>query len=233
MKGKGEICLVFLEPKVILKKKLRRNVSGWDYMKLFKEDFLNLLEEQIYFLNRSSEEYDRGYTMESKRLASHIRTLVHDTRHSTSLLKHLNCKTQMYFFNTAIPESKFGLCGMTTTTENGGRTFYHPPLGNLSEIRQKNPWVTFNTWWNEVKVLSDGKNKFSRKDLILALANKDGGAHVDKELEEPYAKLSRGNSMRVYHQNQSGILVDVFGVELASVRQITFELLRSIEEKFS
>lgn len=197
-----------------------------------QDDFLIHLREQIYFLRQSAEGYDKGFTLESKRLATTIRVLVHDTGSSTSLLRHLNCKNKMLYFNTSIPETKFGLCMMTTTTENGGRTFYNPPLGNLSEMRMRNPWVKFNMWWKDMNVLSDGRNKFSRKDLVLALANKDGGAHVDKQLDPTYSELSRNNSMDVYHKQQSGKLVDVPGVELASLRQITFELLVSLEKQF-
>lgn len=202
-------------------------------MKLTHEDFMKHLSDQIYFLKRSSENYDQGYTVESKSLASHMRTLVHDTNSSTSLLIHLRVKLKMKFFNTAIPETPFGLCGITTTTAGGGETFYNPPLDNLSEIRLRNPWVPFKVWWEDMKVLSDGKNRFSRKDLVLALANKDGGSHVDDKLPKAYTELTRLNSLNVYHQEeQSGELVNVIGVEMASIRQVAFELLASLEKQF-
>jgi hypothetical protein len=201
-------------------------------MKLEEKDYLKHLSEQIYFLIRSSEDFDKGYTMEAKRLASHIRTLVHDTKRSNSLLNQLNCKLDLAYFNTAIPESEFGLCGIYTTTDSGGKTMYKPPLNNLSELRLKNPWLTFHKWWYETKVLTDGQNVFSRKDLVLALANKDGGSHVDDTLSEPYVKLSRNNSLNVYHRSDSVHNEDVFGVELASVRQIAHELLISLKKQF-
>jgi hypothetical protein len=202
-------------------------------MILTREDFLKHLSDQIYFLQRSAENYDMGMIVEAKSMATNIRILLHDTRNSTSLLKHLDSKLGIYYYNTAIPDTKFGLCGITTTTIDGGKTFFNPPLNNLSEIRLRNPWVTFNTWWNEMNVLSDGNNRFSRKDLVLALANKDGGAHVDNKLDQPYSELTRNNSLEVFHQEHSGKLIDVAGVEFASIRQITFELLTTLEKKFS
>ena len=40
-------------------------------------------------------------------------------------------------------------------------------------------------------------NKFSRKNLILNVADTDGGTHVDPELDEKYMAFSRKNSLGV------------------------------------
>lgn len=194
-----------------------------------KEELVIHLKEQIYFLKSSSEAYDRGHEMEAKRLASIIRTLIHDTKISHSILRQLNVKDKIKYFNTAIPNTPFGLCGRLTTTEGGGKSMYSPPLNNLSDLRKKNPWIAFNSWWKDALVLYDGKNKFSRKDLVIYLANKDGGSHVDKELPEDYADLSRRNSLNFYHIDNTGEALPVNGAELASVRQIAFELLNTLE----
>ncbi|MFG6497567.1 hypothetical protein P8610_19550 [Fictibacillus sp. UD] len=201
-------------------------------MKQTRQDFLIHLKEQVYFLKRSCEGFDRGYSAEGKSLASTIRTLVHDTSSSISLLTHLDCKKKIYYFNTAIPGTPFGLVGRTTTTENGGKTFFSAPLDNLSDVRKQMPWITFDEWWINMVALSDGRNNFSRKDLILRVANQDGGSHVDKKLNKSYAELSRGNSLNVYHQYNSGQVSNVHGPELASVRQIAFELLKSLQQRF-
>ena len=36
---------------------------------------------------------------------------------------------------------------------------------------------------------------FSRKDFVLALANQEGGAHVDPQIKEAYDKIANSNSM--------------------------------------
>lgn len=201
-------------------------------MRQTEEDLVNHLKEQIQLLNISCDGFDRGIKIEGKRLATVIRTLVHDTKSSTSILEHLNCKNKLYYFNTAIPESSFGLCGLTTTTANGGESEYTPPLENLGEMRKRKPWITFQNWWEDMNVLSDGNNTFSRKELVLNVANKDGGAHVDLKLPKKYAELTRENSLNFFHEDQSGLMLDVKGVELASIRQIAFELAKSLEVKF-
>ena len=201
-------------------------------IRLSEEDFLDHLSEQIQFLKISCEIYDRGMKIEGKRLATTIRTIVHDTGSSKSILGHLSCKNKMYYLNTAIPESLFGLCSFTTTTVDGGKSEYTPPLENLSEKRKENPLITFQNWWEDMKVLSDGNNTFSRKDLVLNVANKDGGAHVDEKLPKRYAELTRQNTLNFYHEDQTGLMTDIKGVELASIRQIAFELTKSLGRKF-
>jgi len=185
------------------------------------------LDEQIRFLIASSASFDSGFTGEAKRLANTIRIMVHDTKNSTSLFTQLGIKERLYYYNTAIPDSSFGLTGIMTTTAGGGKTEYVAPLDNGGELRKKKPWILFSEWWEEMNVLYDGNTRFNRRKLILSLANQDGGAHVDPSLDESYFNLTRNNSLNVYHENQP-----VKGVVLASVRQIAFEISRTLKDKY-
>ena len=188
------------------------------------------LHEQIQFLLASSASYDAGNHFEAKRLATTIRVLFHDTersKDSKSLLSQLDIKEKLYYYNTAIPETQFGLTGIMTTTEGGGRTEHHPPLDNGGELRKKRPWILFSEWWNDMNVLYDGKSYFNRRKLVTSLANQDGGAHVDPKLEKDYADVSRNNTLNVFHEGKP-----VNGVVLASVRQIAFEVCRTLKEKY-
>ena len=45
------------------------------------------------------------------------------------------------------------------------------------------------------KYFDDKKNKFTRRDIVTYVANQDGGAHVDPELDESYATLTKMNSL--------------------------------------
>jgi hypothetical protein len=65
---------------------------------------------------------------------------------------------------------------------------------------------------------------FSRRDIVLPIANKDGGAHVDPDLDRRYADLSRLNSMR-WFANTGGGPAPMPHVELMCVRHIAHELL--------
>jgi hypothetical protein len=55
-------------------------------------DFKADLHRQFGFLKRSCESYDNGNLDEGIRIATVARVLIHDTRNSTSLLKHLGAQ---------------------------------------------------------------------------------------------------------------------------------------------
>lgn len=95
-------------------------------------------------------------------------------------------------------------------------------------IEGENIYSNFDDWWNEWVIVDHNKSAFSRKDLILNLANKDGGAHVDPKLDQDYANLTRNNS--VGWTGYDGIKeFPVTDIELYSVRQIAYELLHSLQ----
>ena len=75
-------------------------------------------------------------------------------------------------------------------------------------------------------------NEFSRKGLTLALAQLDGGAHVDPTLEEAYAALSRSNSLGWTFHVGDEALPDESPVP-ANVRQVAYELQATIEEQLA
>lgn len=195
-------------------------------------DYVHHLEEQVQFLKNSCSSFDSGFKGEAKRIATTIRVLVHDTNRSTSLLSQLNSKN-IYFYNTAFPYNPMNLLthlGLISlvTGPSGGE--YKPFLDGGPPVTNK--WVTFNTWWTKEKVLVDNKrNEFTRKELVLTCSNQDGGAHVDSKLNKQYADLNRENTMGWIHVTD-GNKSPILNPHLTSVRQIGYELLRTLKEKF-
>lgn len=49
----------------------------------------------------------------------------------------------------------------------------------------------FETWWTMPIIRDQSGPEFTRRDIVLTVANQDGGAHVDPTLDEAYMKLSR------------------------------------------
>lgn len=199
-----------------------------------KEELCNHLAENLGFLKASASSFDAGFHGEAKRLALTIRVLVHDTDKSKSLLGLLGMKATMGFLDTAHdvnPKnlmSHHGLVGLHLSAGGGG---YFAPLDEDMHGRP-NRFVFFPDWWNKVVIIDSKKNRFSRRELVLALANKDGGGHVDPALDENYANLSRNNSVGWIVSNGT-TEKPMEGVELFSVRQIAYELTASIERQLS
>ena len=94
--------------------------------------------------------------------------------------------------------------------------------------KKKTDYVDFDTYWNKIIILDKEGNTFTRKQIIDAIANQDGGAHVDPELKKEYVDFSRKNSMGWVHSIDDKNWNPVMGAELASVRQIAHEILRTL-----
>ena len=159
-------------------------------------DYKRLLNELIESIEISSNAYDSGYFGEAKRLATTLRILLHDTSKSTSLFKQLGIKHKLKYCATPSP---YGPRNILTECQLvkvriGQEMAYEPILDEFPSVFK---WqrMSFDQWWNE-KIIRDKKGQITtRKELILAVANQDGGAHVDPKLDEKYADLSRRNSL--------------------------------------
>jgi hypothetical protein len=205
-------------------------------MLLNEADFKNHLSEQIDFLILSSQSFDNGFIAEAKRLAVIIRVLLHDTESSHSLLKLLNRKN-MHFYDTSnrynprnlLPH--WGLIKMEMKSGTDGYSIYKPMLDDVLPSQAKRK-ISFKNWWTKEIVLEDSNKKpFSRKDIVLGLANKDGGAHIDPNLNEKYANLTRENSTGWKYTDGTNESI-IYGAELASMRQIAHEVLKTFKDEF-
>jgi hypothetical protein len=67
---------------------------------------------------------------------------------------------------------------------------------------------------------------------VLNVADTDGGAHVDPELEEAYMAISRENSLGWFFSNGTVTAPAGGRPELACMRQIAHELLSTINSYF-
>jgi len=166
-------------------------------VKQTKEELLSHLRENLGFLQASSAAFDSGHLGEAKRLAVSIRVLLHDTRSSKSLLGLLGWKDGHNFFDTANknnPKNLMSHHGLVGLKMGGGDGSFYAPLQDGSPGRPYK-FIKFPDWWNGVVIVDSKKSKFNRRELVLALANKDGGAHVDPDLDQAYADLTRNNSV--------------------------------------
>src|SRR5690606_35091366 len=125
------------------------------------------------------------------------------------------------------------------TKGSGVEARYIAPLGDRPAAMHRRP-LPFTTWWT-MDIVKDGRGHlFSRSKLVLAVANKDGGAHVDPELDEDYAALSRRNSLGVVaveEENSVGVGIGGPGrpalgnPALAAVRQIAYEAEATLSQQ--
>lgn len=188
-----------------------------------RQDLEQQLAEQIAFIKTSVDLYDGGSKAEAKRLAVSIRVLVHDTKTSRSLLGQLGMKARLFVDTSTHPPksiitSHTALVGQTL----GGEVDFLPYLSNTTSRH-----IPFDDWWDGSIIVDNKQRAISRKQLVIDVCNTDGGAHVDPELKDIYAELSRDNSLCRSKSSGTG-WEPVVGIELATVRQIAHEILKTL-----
>lgn len=200
------------------------------------EELGDQLKAQIGFLIGSSDAYDKGYINEAKRLALTMRLLLYDNgRKSVSLLTLLNRK-DILFYDTSLdynPNNLLPMPGLVILKAGLGSGEYIAPLDSgFFPGRDSKGKIPFERWWSNIVLVDNRRNKSTRRDLILTVCNKDGGAHVDAELDEAYYAFSRSNSLGWKYQ-KDGAEQDFTGrPELASIRQLAYEVLKSLKDEF-
>lgn len=191
------------------------------------------LEEQLEFLKNSCESYDQGNFPEAKRIAHALRILLHDTKESKSLLGQLNLKS-IKFISTCdsiVQHNSINIAqtGLITTHTGDDSSQFYVPLDNAFVSKE----LDFDSWWNEIVIIDQEKNSFSRKNILVNnISNKDGGSHVDTKLETNYYNLSRNNSLG-RHIQKNGKWENMQTPELATSRQIGHEILKTLINGYS
>ncbi|MFD4293637.1 hypothetical protein ACFWQG_10495 [Rhodococcus sp. NPDC058532] len=189
------------------------------------------LSEQLEFLASSGAAFDRGALSESKRIAVAIRVLVHDTKMSHSLLDQLKIKDSLEWADGAPTIDKDpNIIGRSPGLTNmglgpDGITFLARGADGI-EQSSTTRYVSFDDWWNRTVLVDSQGAEFTRRDLVLELANKDGGAHIDRLKVDTHALI---------HSNSAGWVRGGGGDEepiptpiYASVRTIAEELLLTL-----
>ncbi len=204
------------------------------------------LRRQIRFLVRSAEAYDQGDEAESQRLAVVMRTLLHDAHASLSLFGQLQLFGLLEFVDTARavnPGNSFPTSGLVqvqfSTNPPSGR--YVAGLGNVPSDRAGHR-TAFNLWWTRGVTKPRNGVEYSRADLVLAVANREGGAHVDPLRDPIYQALVIENGLGWRHTvGADGVALIWSQVEdavsgqpmegdplLAAVRQVAHELTETV-----
>lgn len=158
-----------------------------------KDRFQEKLREQLGFLQRSSAHFDEGHEEEALRLATTMRVLFHDAQRpngspsSISLLSHLSM-TDTTMLTT--PRTNFADWRdfLSVRIDLNSK---HPTrlIPQLQDQFQPGP---FPEWWSGQAVMEVDGQAITRKKLVLAAANRDGGAHVDAVLQSFYQELTAG-----------------------------------------
>lgn len=196
-----------------------------------KDELKRELIEQLQLLRHSCQAFDNGLEAVGKHISLSLRVLLHDHRQSRALLDQLGFRSGSYLTSAPPlnPRNLLTECNLVAMQVSSTRARYLPLIAIGGGPIPLWP-IPFVNWWNDA-VLKDNKGRtFCRRELVLHIADTDGGAHVDPELDEAYMAISRENSLGWVFGDRN-IANPVEGrPELVCMRQIAHELLSTLHQ---
>lgn len=179
-------------------------------------DYQKHLQQQLDYIKRSADLYDQGHHNEAARIAVSLRVLLHDTRSSVSLLTHLGAKSSIKLASKTSDDTailaKPGIKGFLKTS------MVIIQIGKcLPDLSPADRFVDVSTWLDEC-IIAFPPNQVSRSQVMLWVANKDGGAHVDSTVPPEYEWLKEDGAI--------GSLE--FGGELTGIPDAPYTILRTM-----
>ena len=196
-----------------------------------KDELNRELVEQLQLLRHSCQAFDSGLEAVGKHISLSLRVLLHDYRQSRALLVQLGFRSGRYLTSAPPlnPRNLLTECNLVTMQSSSAGAHYFPLIATGEGPFPLRP-IPFVNWWND-PVLKDNRNRtFCRRELVLNVAETDGGAHVDPELEEAYMAISRENSLGWFFGDGNTTSAVEERPELACMRQIAHEVLSTIHQ---
>ena len=207
-------------------------LSADDRKKFFSEK----LEEQRHLLRAAIKAMSEGDLAQALHVATTIRVLVHETGASKPLLKHLGPNyLELPILDKGVPPASDVPPGKKAVV------FWCPvsaqisaPAGTVGLITEMDGLgyfpSTLGAWWdtNPCMVLP-GLGPVFRRELILGLANKEGGAHVDPDIPQRYQTVLDSQFFRAVVNN-----IDLGALRISRLvaGRAGLELLDCLERNF-
>lgn len=165
-----------------------------------RENILAKLKEQMEFLRTSLCTFYDGKFAESVRIATIIRVLVHETGRSKPLLKQaLPNGLDLPILDHAGEKPGEKAIFRFAVSVRMGPTI--APAVDL--VSSHHSLSTIGAWWNaEVFTFRSQVNTqlvYTRKRVVLILADTEGGAHVDPDENPDYARLLTDSPISFSH----------------------------------
>lgn len=194
-----------------------------------KDDLFDQLRKQFKFLSSSLESFNRGDADEIPRMATYIRTLMHITQNSTGLLYQVDPYMQLIDTSRPLMQPNQSPNQYLSIFCSGLVTLSLPQGWKLTPS-PKQRLVNLEEWWNCI-LFKENNNDFTRKKIVLWIADTDGGAHVDPSLPKDYYQMSRTGSTMMEFFSENGQYYPA-GPEQLIIPYISLELLHSLHAAF-
>lgn len=199
-----------------------------------KQFFLDKLKEQRHLLSKSVKDMTAGDLAEAIRVATVLRTLIHETGSSKPLLKYLSGNyLELPILDRAPPKQETSPDGVQ------GTVVLSIPIG--FQIKPEGTFLnrelpadgyapsSLGKWWQRPSLILPGLGGFSRREIVLGLANKEGGVHVDSDISKRYQQLMENKSLQVGYSQET---VSPLNLSRLMAGQAGLELLDCLDKNF-
>lgn len=92
------------------------------------------------------------------------------------------------------------------------------------------PTRNYKEWWEDKFIEVSNNNVFSRKDIVLALANKEGGTHLDPDIEVKFDQLYKDSLGQEGATGNAKLQPVKPNIAYATVRQIAYEVMATFDD---
>ncbi len=154
--------------------------------------------------------------------------LLHQTKQSKSLLQQLGLRDKAFLDTAGAVDPRNLLTENRLCMIAVGDGAKYLPI--LSEGPGRRRWTPFEYWWNSTLIRDRNRVSFSRRELVLHVANTDDGAHADEGLDPSYMALSRQNSL-AWMYGDGADARPLPSPMPTSIRQIAHEVLVTLRAK--
>lgn len=193
------------------------------------------LEEQRHLLRKSIREMVAGDLAEAIRIATGIRVLVHETGSSKPLLKQMTPNyLQLPILDSIPPKQEEnlppGVRGAVVLQVpirfhlSVEGVFLNPHINNESHALS-----ILGKWWERPSPILPALGGVSRRELVLGLANKEGGAHVDPNISRRYQLHLASRPLHIGYNKQE---VTPLNISRFMTGQAGVELLDCLDRNF-
>ena len=189
------------------------------------------LIDQLQLLRHSCQAFDSGMEPVAKHISLSLRVLLHHHGQSRALLDQLGLRGGYYLTSAPPlnPKNLLAECNLLMIFAGSAKASYLPLVAGGESPFPLRP-IAFVDWWN-TPILKDNRGRtFCRRELVVNVADTDGGAHFDPELDEAYMGISRENSLDWTFGLRDELAPLEGRPELACMRQIAHELLCTIHK---
>ena len=186
------------------------------------------LYDQIRFLRKSCRDFDEGDEAEFSRIAVILRILFYKNGSSIPLIEQAGAvELEIPSYSEEIdPKELLGVYPLAVYKLANGTMRFVARLGDTNATFKTLP---YKQWWDEEVLRGQDRRIFSRRDLVLHVANQDGGAHVDPALDKKYHDLKNTGAVGVVFTGSDGVRRPVMDLEKAYMRHIAFEFLSVVK----